>query len=208
MRKSWDRHFMEKALHEAEMSTCAAGRKVGAVFVRDKRPLCSGFNGVPAGFPHPATCARREAGVPSGQGLDLCPCAHAERNAINNAAREGIRIRGATLYVTCMPCSMCAGDLVNAGVAEVVYLEPYPSEMTEAIVRYGQMALRQLTPDVVLRGGLDDRFGDHPGDPKLCNVCGSVALRSALTGRLVEVLKCVDCGGSVTLWSQGSDVDE
>lgn len=89
---------MRSAEHQSEMCTCAAGREVGAVFVRDKRTLVTGFNGVPSGFPHPMVCKRRELGIPSGEKLELCGCAHAEANGIANAAREGVSLKGAQLY--------------------------------------------------------------------------------------------------------------
>ena len=107
MRPSWDRHWMSAAKLAADMCTCASGRKVGAAFVRDKRLLATGFNGVPSGYPHPETCKRRDLGLPSGEGLHLCVCAHAEANGVANAARYGMTLEGADCYVTTQPCSSC-----------------------------------------------------------------------------------------------------
>ena len=140
-RKSWDQHWMEAAQHASEMCTCAAGRKVGAVFVRDNRVLTTGFNGVPAKFPHPKVCARREAGVPSGEKLEMCPCAHAEANGIANAAREGVSLKGATLYCTTQPCTTCMGALANVEVDTVVFGEPYPHEMSNQIAFYADITV-------------------------------------------------------------------
>ena len=147
MRPSWDQHWMETARLAAQMSTCASGRKVGAVFVRGKRLLATGFNGVPASYPHPEVCARREAGLPSGQGLHLCLCAHAEANGIANAARYGMALEGATVYVTCQPCSSCMGALANVGIERVVYADSYPSERSDEIAQYAGIAQIMLKPE-------------------------------------------------------------
>jgi dCMP deaminase len=138
-RKSWYQHWMEAAEHAAQMSTCAAGRKVGAVFVRDNRLLSTGFNGVPAKFPHPKECKRRLAGIPSGEKLEMCGCAHAEANGIANAAREGISLKDSTLYCTTEPCGMCSGALANVGVRIVVYRDEYRHEIGEEICDYAQI---------------------------------------------------------------------
>lgn len=133
MRPTWDEHWMDTATLAAQMCTCASGRRVGAVFVRDKRLLATGFNGVPSGFPHPESCPRREAGFASGEGLHLCVCAHAEANGIANAARHGISLEGATVYVTAQPCAACMGALANVGVARVVFGGPYPDDRSKDI---------------------------------------------------------------------------
>ena len=144
-RPSWDQHWMDAATLASQMSTCASGRKVGAAFVGDERLLATGFNGVPSGYPHPETCARREAGVPSGQGLELCICAHAEANGIANAARYGVSLQGSTVYVTCQPCASCMGALANVGVARVVYKEPYPDDRSESIAVHDGIKLDCIT---------------------------------------------------------------
>ncbi|MBF0588160.1 MAG: dCMP deaminase family protein [Magnetococcales bacterium] len=140
-RPSWDRHWMETANLAAQMSTCASGRQVGAVFVRDKRLLATGFNGVPSGYPHPTSCPRREAGLPSGQGLEMCVCAHAEANGIANAARHGICLEGATVYVTCQPCGSCMGALANVGIRKVAFAGSYPDERSKGIAEYAGIEL-------------------------------------------------------------------
>lgn len=140
-RPTWDEHWMAAARLASEMSTCASGRKVGAVFVKDKRLLATGVNGVPSGYPHPESCPRRELGLPSGQGLELCVCAHAEANAIANAARHGIPLDGATVYVTCQPCGSCMGALANVGVRRVVFGGHYPDERTHAIAHHAVIDL-------------------------------------------------------------------
>lgn len=141
MRPDWNQHWMDAARLASQMSTCASGRKVGAVFVRDNRLLATGFNGVPSGYPHPTVCARREAGLPSGQGLDLCVCAHAEANGVANAARHGVSLEGATVHVTCQPCASCMGALANVGIRKVVFGGPYPDERSKSIAEYAGIEL-------------------------------------------------------------------
>lgn len=144
-RKGWPYHWMNAAFHAAEMSTCAAGRKVGAVFVRDNRILTTGFNGVPAKFPHPKECLRKKYNVPSGRRLEMCGCAHAEANGIANAARVGVSLKNSTLYCTTQPCSMCMGALANVGVKEVIYFEGYPhGEMSNTIALHADINVHQI----------------------------------------------------------------
>ena len=149
MRKAWHQHWMETAQHAAEMSTCASGRKVGAVFVKDQRVVSTGFNGVPVNFPHPLVCVRREENIPSGQDLHKCACAHAEANGIANAARAGTSLLGSVLFCTTQPCAMCMGALANVGVKEVIYAEQYPHEMTERIRAAADIPMTQY---VLLNG--------------------------------------------------------
>lgn len=127
-RESWDEYFMGMASRAAERTTCVSGRKVGSVFVRDKIPLISGFNGVPPNVPHPEVCARTAQGCKSGEGLHLCPCLHSEANAIGFAARMGISLRDSTLYCTALPCTNCAGQIVQAGTRTVIYRDHYPGD--------------------------------------------------------------------------------
>lgn len=144
MRKAWLQHWMEAARHAAEMCTCASGRKVGAVFVRDNRLLVTGFNGVPSKYPHPLVCVRREENVPSGEGLHKCPCAHAEANGIANAARDGVSLKGASVYVTTVPCSQCMGALANVGIKEVFFDQGYPdNDMSEDIASYASIPVTE-----------------------------------------------------------------
>lgn len=143
-RDDWHVYFMNMADKASERTTCAAGRKVGAVFVKDKVPLMSGFNGVPPGFPHPKVCARIEAGCKSGEGLSMCPCNHAERNAINLASKHGVVLNGATLYCTTRPCIGCMGDIAVAGIKEVIYLKQYSHDIVDKIAFYGNIPVRSL----------------------------------------------------------------
>jgi dCMP deaminase len=132
-RLSLDDYFMGIARVVAKRSTCLH-RQVGAVIVKGKQIVSTGYNGAPSGHPHclDIGCARH--GVPSGQRSELCRGAHAEQNAINFAARYGISIEGATLYTTHYPCSWCAKSLVNAGIASVVYDEDYPDPLAKDVL--------------------------------------------------------------------------
>ena len=140
-RESWDSWFLRLTRLAAERTTCAAGRQVGTVLVKDKRILAMGFNGVSVGYPHPTRCARREAGCQTGENLHICPCIHAEANALMSAARAGVAIKGATCYATTQPCTGCMGLLANAGITEVVFDDDYNSPETERIAEYAGVKL-------------------------------------------------------------------
>lgn len=149
-RVSWDAHWIQMAYLVSSRFTCKArtGKYgVGAVFVRNKRHLADGFNGVPSGYPHPTECNRKIQGFKSGERLDLCLCNHAEQNAISSAARMGISIEGATAYVTDKPCQSCMGLMANAGIVRVVYDKDYPSINTEDIAKYSNIKLEQFNND-------------------------------------------------------------
>ena len=134
-RPSWDEYFMRIAREVAGRSTCLR-RKVGAVIVRDKRILTTGYNGAPRGIRHceERGCLREERGVPSGERHELCRGLHGEMNALIQAAVHGVGVEGATLYCTNRPCSLCAKMLVNAGVKRIVIGEGYPDELGEELL--------------------------------------------------------------------------
>jgi len=120
-----DHYFMEIALVVAKRSTCLRNH-VGALFVKNKRILSTGYNGAPAGIEHcdVVGCTRQD--VASGTRHELCRAVHAEQNAIIQAALHGISIEGATLYCTHQPCILCAKMMINARIRKVVYLQSYP----------------------------------------------------------------------------------
>ncbi|MFO7675611.1 MAG: cytidine/deoxycytidylate deaminase family protein [bacterium] len=142
-RKSWDRYFMDIARLVSERSTCRR-RSVGAVLVREKRILCTGYNGAPAGMPHcdEAGCLRESLGIPSGERIEICRGIHAEQNALVQAAAFGISVGGATLYCTHEPCITCGKMLVNAGIREFVVAEPYPDEFGRELLRSAGVRVR------------------------------------------------------------------
>lgn len=125
-RPELDDYFMEIARVVASRSTCLR-QNVGAVIVRDKRILSTGYNGAPMGLPHclDIGCLREQLKVPSGERHELCRAVHAEQNAIIQAAYHGVSIKDATLYTTHQPCIMCAKMIINAGIRKVVYGREY-----------------------------------------------------------------------------------
>ena len=126
-RPTWDEYFLQLARQAATRSTCLR-RQVGAVLVRDKRILTTGYNGAPRNTAHclDVGCLREQLGIPSGERQELCRAIHAEQNAIIQAALHGISIEGATLYCTHQPCILCAKMMINARVTKVVYQLSYP----------------------------------------------------------------------------------
>lgn len=134
-RPSWDEYFLQLARQAATRSTCLR-RQVGAVLVRDKRILATGYNGAPRGVAHclDVGCLREELGIPSGERHELCRAIHAEQNAVIQAALHGVAIEGATLYATVHPCILCAKMLINCGVREIHYLEGYPDDLSKAML--------------------------------------------------------------------------
>lgn len=135
-RPSWDEYFLKIASDVAERSTCLR-RKVGAVLVRDKRILTTGYNGAPRGMVHceERGCLREKLSVPSGERHELCRGLHAEMNALLQAAIHGVSVEGGTLYCTTRPCSLCARMLINAGIIRVVTVGGYPDELAEQLLR-------------------------------------------------------------------------
>lgn len=128
----WDIRFMEMAELVATWSSCyQENRHIGAIVVMDKRILTTGYNGAPAGIEscvEKKECLRRKMDIPSGTKHEICYAVHAEQNAIIQAARLGISLKGATLYCTHQPCIICAKMIINAGISRVVYRYGYPDE--------------------------------------------------------------------------------
>lgn len=130
-RPSWDEYFMGMAKLTSQRSTCLR-RKVGAVIVKDKHIIATGYNGAPRGLSHCAElggCLREQLKVPSGQRHELCRALHAEQNAIIQAATLGQSIEGASIYITHQPCSICSKMIINAGIDRIVVDEGYPDEL-------------------------------------------------------------------------------
>jgi dCMP deaminase len=105
-------------------------RKVGAVIVKNKQVLATGYNGAPTGITHcdKVGCLREELGVPSGQRHELCRALHAEQNAFLQAARHGVSLDGSILYITTQPCSICAKMIINVGIRKIIIEGEYPDE--------------------------------------------------------------------------------
>ncbi len=143
LRPSWDSYFMEITRVVASRSTCLR-RQVGAVIIKDKRILTTGYNGAPKGLAHcrEVGCIREANSVPSGERHELCRALHAEQNAILQAALYGISIGGATIYCTNHPCVLCAKMIINAGMKEVVIAASYPDELSASILAEANVVVR------------------------------------------------------------------
>ncbi len=147
----WDVRFVELSKSIANWSSCfQQGRKVGAVIVKNKRIITTGYNGAPSGLRSCAErgeCLRRKLDIPSGTRQELCYAIHAEQNAIIQAAKLGISIDGATLYCTHQPCVICAKMIINAGISRVVYVEGYPDEFSLDIFNQADVVLERYVPE-------------------------------------------------------------
>lgn len=146
-RMGWDEYFMEMAKLASRRSTCLR-RQTGAVLVRENRVVATGYNGAPKGLPHCAEvgCVREALKVPSGQRHELCRGLHAEQNAIIQAAVFGVSTKGATLYTTTYPCSICAKMIINAEVAEVVYDDEYEDDLAKELLSRAGVKVRRFRP--------------------------------------------------------------
>ena len=144
-RPTWDAYFMDIAVLVAKRSTCLR-RAVGAVIVKDKRILTTGYNGAPSGIRHCVEigCLRETMNIASGQRHELCRGIHAEQNAIIQAAYHGVSIQNATLYCTNLPCSICTKMIINAGILRIYYLEGYADELSEAMLAEAEIEVIEL----------------------------------------------------------------
>ncbi len=135
---------MDIAQLVSERSTCLR-RKVGAVLVRDRRILCTGYNGAARGLPHcdEAGCLREKMHIPSGERIEICRGIHAEQNALVQAAAFGINVSGAMLYCTHEPCITCGKMLLNAGIREFVVEHPYPDELGRDMLAQARVKVRK-----------------------------------------------------------------
>ena len=147
-RPNWEEYFMDIARLVSTRSTCTR-RYVGAVIVKDKRVLATGYNGAPAGLAHceEIGCLREQQAVPSGQRHELCRGLHAEQNAIIQAAFHGISIQDSTLYCTTLPCSICLKMLLNAGIQKIVYNEGYADELTKSFLQESAITILKFTSE-------------------------------------------------------------
>lgn len=144
-RLPWPTYFMRIAHMVAERSTCTR-RKVGALAVRDKRILATGYNGAPSGISHclDVGCLREELGVPSGQRHEICRGLHAEQNVIIQAAVHGVSMAGAEIYCTTQPCLICTKMLINCKVSAIYFAEGYPDELSQAMIKEAQIPFKLL----------------------------------------------------------------
>jgi len=130
-RPAWDEYFASITRQVATRSTCLR-RKVGAIIVKDKRILTTGYNGAPMGVKNCleiGICLREELGVPSGERHEICRGLHAEQNAILQSAYHGVKIRDSVIYSTNQPCILCAKMIINCGIRKIYYFEDYPDPL-------------------------------------------------------------------------------
>ncbi|MBN2498396.1 MAG: dCMP deaminase family protein [Deltaproteobacteria bacterium] len=147
MRPDWHSYFMDFARLAQRRSTCLR-RKVGAVIVKDRMVLATGYNGAPKGVRHCAEvgCIRQLQNVPSGQRHELCRGLHAEQNAIIQAAFHGVQIQGGVMYCTFRPCIICIKMIVNAGLTKVYFLGEYDDALARDMATEAGVELIQLAP--------------------------------------------------------------
>ncbi|HVI85912.1 MAG TPA: cytidine/deoxycytidylate deaminase family protein [bacterium] len=153
-RPSWDEYFMSLARLAATRSTCLR-RHVGAVIVKDRMLLSTGYNDTPRGLRNcgDGGCARCASDAAAGTGLDTCLCLHAEQNAIIQAAYHGVAIAGGAIYCTHQPCLTCAKMVVNAGLVRIVYAAPYPDPVAEQLLHDASVELVRFPQEAAARLG-------------------------------------------------------
>ena len=146
MDSKWDNRFMAIAQCVAEWSSCKR-RHIGAVIVKNKRIISTGYNGAPAGIKtcvDKGECIREKLSIKSGTLQEFCYAVHAEQNAIVQAAKLGSSTDGATLYCTHQPCVLCAKMIINAGIVRIVYKESYPDDFAREILAEAGILVEQL----------------------------------------------------------------
>lgn len=143
----WDKRFMDLTKTISKWSSCyKKDRNIGAIIVKNKRILTTGYNGAPSGIQsckEKGECLRQKNNIPSGTQHELCYAIHAEQNAIIQAAKLGVSIDGATLYCTHQPCVICSKMIVNSGISRVVYEKPYPDNFSQEIFKEAGVKLIQ-----------------------------------------------------------------
>jgi dCMP deaminase len=147
-RPTWDEYFASITKQVASRSTCLR-RKVGAIIVKDKRILTTGYNGAPKGTRNCLEigyCMREQMNIPSGQRHEMCRALHAEQNAIIQAAFHGVKIESSVIYTTTQPCVMCAKMLINSGIKKIYYFEEYPDPL--AIQLLDEAKVQQIRLEV------------------------------------------------------------
>lgn len=153
-RKSKDVYFSEIADLVSSRSTCLRNQ-VGAVLVKESQILTTGYNGAPKGLPHcdEEGCMREKLGVKPGERHELCRGLHAEQNSIIQAAYHGVSVRGAKMYCTTFPCSICTKMMINAGITEVVYIDQYDDELSAQLLKESGIKVRQFK--------IERKYGRH-----------------------------------------------
>ena len=144
-RPNWDEYFLDIAALIARRATCRR-RRVGAVLVKDRRILATGYNGGPTRLRHclDLGCLREQQNIPSGERHELCRGLHAEQNSIIQAAFHGVSVKDATLYCTNYPCVICAKMIINAGIARIIFREGYSDQLSQEMLQEAKVEVTQL----------------------------------------------------------------
>jgi dCMP deaminase len=144
VRPDWDEYFLEITKVVAKRSTCLR-RKVGAIIVKDKHILATGYNGPPSGLKHceEVGCLREKLKIPSGKMQEICRGLHAEQNAIIQAALHGISIKDAIIYCTNQPCITCAKMIINAGIKKIIFTGDYPDKLAIEMLKEAKIKLEK-----------------------------------------------------------------
>ncbi|MDD3818984.1 MAG: cytidine/deoxycytidylate deaminase family protein [Actinomycetota bacterium] len=146
-RPTWDEYFASITRQVATRSTCLR-RKVGAIIVKEKRILTTGYNGAPRGVRNCleiGKCLREQRGIPSGERHEICRGLHAEQNAILQASYYGVQISNSIIYTTNQPCVMCAKMIINCGIKKVYYFEDYPDPLAAELLEEAEIELVKLS---------------------------------------------------------------
>ena len=145
-RLTWDEYFMRIATLVAERSTCLRNH-VGAIIVKDRHILATGYNGAPRGVPHcdETGCLREKLNVPSGERHELCRGIHAEQNAIIQAAAFGVSIAGSIIYSTHHPCVVCSKMIINARIERIVIEGDYPDPLAREMLKEAKVEVVRIS---------------------------------------------------------------
>jgi dCMP deaminase len=144
LRPSWEEYFMDITFLVAKRATCRR-RQVGAILVKDKRVLSTGYNGAPMGLAHclDIGCLREQNNIPSGERHELCRGLHAEQNAIIQAAYHGVSVKDSILFCTNLPCIICLKMIINAGIKRIVYQNGYADELSYDMIKESGIELTE-----------------------------------------------------------------
>ena len=145
-KEKWDKRFMEVARLVGTWCTCHR-HSVGAVIVKNKRIIATGYNGAPAGVKNcieRGECLRDKLKIESGTRAEMCYSVHGEQNAIVQAAKLGISVEGATIYVTHQPCTTCTKLIINSGIKRIVYGIEYPDLFSKEFIEGADIELEYL----------------------------------------------------------------
>ncbi|WXR62298.1 dCMP deaminase family protein [Peptostreptococcaceae bacterium AGR-M142] len=144
-RPNWDEYFMDIAKLVSTRSTCIR-RHVGAVIVRERQILSTGYNGAPKGLEHclKIGCERQRLNIPSGERHEICRGVHAEQNAIVQAAYNGISIKESVIYTTVRPCILCAKLIINAGIKKIIFEGEYANDKAMDLISEANIEVLRL----------------------------------------------------------------